>query len=157
MFATQTGQEKRRTRCCRMSAVTVPRRSEYEPVGLQTVRPYLIVGDANAAIDFYRHVFEAFEIERHETPSGGIGHAKLRIGEAIVEIGEHPEAAGRTAPAIPSVGLRLYVSDIDQIHARALAAGSTGDPPVNRLPGTRSAAVHDPFGLTWWLAEPVAD
>jgi uncharacterized glyoxalase superfamily protein PhnB len=97
------------------------------------------------------------EIERHDTPSGGVGHAKLRIGEAIVEIGEHREAAGRTASAIPSAGLRLYVSDIDEIHARALAAGSTGDPPVNRLPGTRSATVLDPFGLTWWLAEPLAN
>ena len=79
----------------------------------------------------------------------------LRIGDAIVEIGEHPEAAGRTAPAIPAVGLRLYVTDIDHVHARALAAGGTGDPPAARLPGTRSATVHDPFGLTWWLAQPV--
>jgi PhnB protein len=139
-----------------MHAMTTPERSEYEPIGLQTIRPYLIVGDADAAIDFYRAAFDALEIERHDTPTGGVGHAKLRIGDAIVEIGEHPDAANRTAPAIPSIGLRLYVTDIDQVHARALAAGATGDAPADRLPGTRSATVHDPYGLTWWLAQPVA-
>ena len=133
-----------------------PERSEYEQVGLETVRPYLVVEDANAAIEFYCAAFDATEIERHETPSGGVGHAKLRIGDSIVEIGEHPGAASRTALAIPAVGLRLYVTDIDTVHARALAAGGKGEPPAARLPGTRSATVHDPFGLTWWLAQPVA-
>lgn len=131
-------------------------RSELEPIGLRTIRPYLIVGDARAAIAFYRAAFDAVEIERHETPSGGIGHAKLRIGEAILEMGEHPDAAGRPAPEIPSVGLRLYVSDIDHTYGRAMAAGATGDAPSSRLPGTRVATVHDPFGLTWWLAQPIA-
>jgi PhnB protein len=89
----------------------------------------VIVGDANAAIDFYAAAFGATELERHHTPGGGVGHAKLRIGDAIVEVGEHPDAAHRTAPAIPSVGLRLYVTDVDATFARALAAGTHGDPP----------------------------
>jgi PhnB protein len=127
-------------------------RSDYEPVGLRAVRPYLIVDDAAAALTFYRGVFDATELERHPTPSGGIGHAKLRIGETIIELGEHPQAAGRAVEHVPRVGLRLYVADVDNTYARALAAGATGDPPSNRLPGTRSASVHDPFGLTWWLA-----
>jgi PhnB protein len=127
-------------------------RSEYEPVGLRAVRPYLIVDDADAAMMFYRHVFDATELERHPTPSGGIGHAKLRIGETIIELGEHPQAAGRSVEQVPRVGLRLYVADVDDTYARASAAGATGDPPSNRIPGTRSASVHDPFGLTWWLA-----
>ena len=66
--------------------------SRYEPVGLEAVRPYLIVGDASAAIDFYTSVFGAERVERHDTPQGGVGHAKLRFGETIVEIGEHPGA-----------------------------------------------------------------
>lgn len=134
----------------------MPRRSisEYEPVGLHTVRPYLIVADANAAIDFYRRVFGATELERHTTPSGGVGHAKLGIGEAILEIGEHPAARDRAAEPLPRVGLRHYVPDVDDTFARAIASGATGDAPTERLPGTRSATVHDPFGLTWWLATP---
>jgi PhnB protein len=136
--------------------VTTFQRSAFEPVGLQTVRPYLIVGDASAAIAFYSDAFGAVEIERHAKPDGGIGHAKLRIGDAILEIGEHPDATNRTSPEIPSVSLRLYVTDIDRFHARAMAAGGRGDPPADRLPGTRSATVRDPFGVTWWLAQPGA-
>jgi hypothetical protein len=68
--------------------VTASERSDYEGVGLRAVRPYLIVGDAHDAIDFYQRAFDATELERHETPSGGIGHAKLRISETIIELGE---------------------------------------------------------------------
>jgi hypothetical protein len=78
--------------------------------GISDCPAYLIVGDANPTIDHYRHAFDALEIE-HDTPGGRVGHAKLRT---IAEIGEHPKATGGTAPAIPSVGLRLYVTDIDQ-------------------------------------------
>jgi len=127
-------------------------RSEYEGVGLRAVRPYLIVSSADAAIDWYRRVFDATELELHTTPSGGIGHAKLRIGESIVELGEHPDARGRSAERLPRVGLRLYVADVDETYARALAAGATGDAPSDRLQGSRAASVYDPFGLTWWLA-----
>ena len=130
-------------------------RSLYEPVGLRAVRPYLIVDDAHAAIAFYTDAFEATEVERHTKPDGGVGHAKLQIGDTLLEIGEHPAAKDRESEALPRVGLRLYVTDVDNTYARAIAAGATGDPPSSRLQGTRSATVRDAFGLTWWLAMPV--
>ena len=132
-------------------------RSEYEGADLRALRPYLIVSDAAAAMDFDCHVFEATELERHTTPVGGIGHAKLRIGETIIEMGEHPRANGRVAEPVPRVGLRLYVADVDETYPRALAAGATGDAPSERPPGTRGASVYDPFGLTWWLAMTITD
>jgi PhnB protein len=132
-------------------------RSEHEGADLRAVRPYLIVGDADGAIAFYRQVFDADELERHPTPTGGVAHAKVRIGETILELGEHPDARGREAEAMPRVGLRLYVADVDETFRLALAAGATGDEPANRLPGVRSATVRDPYGLTWWLAEVEAD
>ena len=60
--------------------------SEYEPIGLHTVRPYLIVGDADRAMSFYTDALDAVVLERIETPSGGVAHAKVGIGEAIVEL-----------------------------------------------------------------------
>jgi PhnB protein len=133
-------------------------KSEYEGVGLRAVRPYLLVGRADEAIDFYRRVFDATELERHTTPTGGVGHAKLRVGETILEIGEHPDdAAGGTAEKLPRIGLRLYVADVDETYARAVAAGATGAPPSDRPhQGSRGADVYDPFGVTWWLAAPLA-
>jgi PhnB protein len=126
--------------------------SKYEGYDLRAVRPYLIVGDANAAIAFYERVFDAEEIERFRTPTGGVAHVKLRIGETIVELGEHPSALTRGTERPPRIGLRLYVADADSTFARAIAAGATGDAPSNRLTGVRSATVYDPFGLTWWVA-----
>ena len=107
-------------------------KSRYEGAGLRAVRPYLIVGDASAAIDFYRRVFDAQELERHTTPTGGVGHAKLQVGQTILEIGEHADAAGREAERLPRVGLRLYVADVDDTYGRAIAAGATGDAPADR-------------------------
>src|SRR5262245_63026813 len=98
--------------------------SKYQSADLRAVRPYLIVNDANAAIEFYRRVFDAKELERHTTPSGGVGHAKLQLGETIIELGEHPDAAGRGAERLPRVGLRLYVADVDATYARAISAGA---------------------------------
>jgi PhnB protein len=131
-------------------------KSEHEAIGLRAARPYLIVSNADEAIDFYRRVFEASELERHTTPTGGVAHAKLLVGETIVEIGEHPDASNRDIERLPRVGLRLYVTDVDETYARALAAGATVDPPSDRLPGSRAASVYDPFGLTWWLAATIA-
>jgi PhnB protein len=131
-------------------------KSQFEPVGLRAVRPYLIVGKADEAISFYCRVFEASELERHTTPDGGIAHAKLQIGDTIVEIGEHPDANGREPDRLPSVGLRLYVTNVDETYDRALAAGATGDAPSDRLQGSRAASVYDPFGLTWWLVTTIA-
>jgi PhnB protein len=130
-------------------------KSEYEGVGLRAVRPYLIVGHADAAIDFYRRVFQATELERPMTPTGGVAHAKLRVGETIIEIGEHPDAGGRGAERLPRVGLRLYAADVDETYAGALAAGATGNAPSDRPQGSRAASVYDPFGLTWWLAATI--
>jgi PhnB protein len=135
-----------------MAAAT---KSQYEGSELRTVRPYLIVRDADAAIAFYGRVFEATELERHTTPAGGVGHAKLRIGDTIIEVGEHPSADGRIADAIPAVGLRHYVANVDETFARGIDAGATGDAPSERPPGTRAATLYDPFGLTWWLAAPI--
>jgi len=131
--------------------------SEYEQPGLHAVRPYLVVSDGVAAIDWYARAFGAVELERHLMPDGRIAHAKLRIGESIVEMGEHPSARGREANPLPAVGLHLYVPDVDETYALATTEGATGEPPADRAnQGARTATIYDPFGLTWWLATPFA-
>jgi PhnB protein len=129
-----------------------PPESDFEVPGLHTVRPYLIVGDADAAIDFYTRAFDGIELERDETPEGRVGHVKIRIGESLLEMGEHVSDQNREALQIPAVGLRLYVPDVDAAYLRAINAGATGTEPTERPLGTRSATIFDPYGLTWWLA-----
>jgi PhnB protein len=59
--------------------------------------------------------------------SGRVMHAAVRIGDAVLEMGE---AAGRTR--IPSNGFFLFVEDVEAAYARALAAGATAiRPPVD--------------------------
>jgi PhnB protein len=133
--------------------MTLKRTDDVLIADLRAVRPYLIVSDADAAIDFYRRVFDAKELERHVTPNGRVAHAKLQLGETIVELGEHPDASGRASERLPRVGLRFYVADVDVTYTRAISAGATGEPPSDRpQQGVRGASVYDPFGLTWWLA-----
>jgi uncharacterized glyoxalase superfamily protein PhnB len=103
-------------------------------------------------MDFYRDAFDAIVIERIETPAGSVAHAKIGIGVAIIELGEHPSARDRDTEQLPRVGLRPYAKDVDETYERSVRLGAIGDPPSNRLQGTRAATVHDPFGLTWWLA-----
>ena len=109
--------------------------SDYEGVGLQAVRPYLIVSNADDAIDFYRRIIAASELERHTTPTGEVAHAKLQIGETIIEIGEHPDASNRDVERLPRVGLRLYVTDVDDTYSCAWLRARPGMLPRTACKG----------------------
>ena len=56
--------------------------------------PYLIVVDAAGALDFYKEAFGAPELKRFAGPDGRVGHAEIRIGEAVVMLAdEFPDEA----------------------------------------------------------------
>src|SRR5688500_6514561 len=97
------------------------------PQGYPSVTPYLIISGAAAAIDFYKHVFGATELMRFGGPGGTIGHAEIRIGNAIVMLAdEHPEMGFRSPTSVggSAVGLMVYVPDVDQVFKRAVDAGA---------------------------------
>lgn len=55
--------------------------------------------------------------------------------------------------ASPSVGLHLYVKDVDQQFAQAIAAGGQVVSEVkDQFYGDRSGTLKDPFGHLWFLA-----
>ena len=67
-------------------------------------------------------------------------HGALRIGDAVMELGEPEDRAG-----IPTNGMFLFVEDVDAVYARALEAGATSYRPPEDLPyGMRSAVVEGP-------------
>jgi PhnB protein len=122
------------------------------PEGLRTVTPYLHPRGAPALIEFLKQAFGAEEIDRHQSPDGIVHHAKIRIGDSIVEIGE---AHGRWQP-MPTA-IYLYVEDVDAAYRRAVEAGGTGLlPPTDQTYGARNAWVKDPHGHTWYIASPIA-
>ena len=75
-------------------------------------------------------------------------HAVLRIGDAVVELGEPEDRAG-----FPTNGMFLFVEDVDAVYTRAIEAGATSyRAPEDQAYGMRSAVVRDPSGYMWWPA-----
>lgn len=117
------------------------------PPGIGSVLPYAHPAAARQYIDFLHRAFgaEAMDVVEQQ---GRVMHAAVRIGDAVLEMGE---AADRTG--IPSNGFFLFVDDVEASYDRALAAGATAVRPPADIPyGMRSAIVRDPEGYLWWPA-----
>jgi PhnB protein len=126
------------------------------PEGRECAIPYLIVNDAARAIDFYKQAFGAAEVMRFTDPQGKIGHAEIRIGEALVMLAdEFPELDVRSPQSYGGspVTIHLYVEDVDAVAERALDAGAKLLRPVeDQFYGDRGGKFGDPFGHVWWFA-----
>jgi len=124
-----------------------------QPTGLRAVTPYLNVRGATRLVDFLKEAFGAEELERAAAPDGTILHAKVRVGDSIIELGE---SHGEYQP-LPTT-LHLYVSDTDTVYARALGAGATSlREPRDEPYGDRNSGVLDPFGNRWFIATHIKD
>jgi len=131
---------------------TMTSATSYIPEGLGVVTPYLLIPNPPAAITFYKEVFDAIEIMRHED-SGHVVHAKLNIGGSVVELGEHDDRPESEMTKLPPVGMHLYVSDVDAVLAKATRAGARVLYPIMDQPyGDREVSVADPFGVVWFIA-----
>ena len=119
------------------------------PEGLRTVTPYLHPQGAPAYIEFLKQAFGAVEEGRHLDPGGRVMHARVRIGNAALELGEPDPAA-----PMPTT-FYLYVDDADALYHRAVAAGATAlTPPTDQWYGDRVASVQDSTGTLWYIARP---
>lgn len=129
------------------------------PERYHSLTPNLIVQNAAGAIDFYKKVFGATEIERFPGPDGKVMHAELKIGDSIIFVND---AMGPVASAAPGAGnpmfLHLYVPDADTVFNRAANAGARIDMPIqNMFWGDRYGKLTDPFGQQWGIATHVED
>ncbi len=126
------------------------------PDGYHSVTPYLIVGGAAEALEFYRKAFCATELMRLAGPDGRVGHAEIRIGDSTIMLAdESPEMGARGPRTVGGVAssLLLYVEDVDTLLPRALAAGARVLRPLkDQFYGDRSATIEDPFGHVWTVA-----
>jgi uncharacterized glyoxalase superfamily protein PhnB len=112
------------------------------------VTVYLHPAGADRFIDFVRRAFGAEEIEGYRSPQGTVLHAKVRIGDSVVQLGD---ARGDYRP-MPTI-FYLYVDDVDAWHGRAVAAGATSlSQPADQPFGDRVGGVSDPFGNLWYIA-----
>ena len=123
------------------------------PEGYTTVTPWLISPDTAQLIDYVTAAFGAEELYRLTAGDGTIGHAEVRIGNAIVMMFDAPPVW----PSTPGF-LRLYVDDADAVHQQAVAAGGTSVTEVTHLYfGDRAGRVRDPLGNLWWIHTRIED
>ncbi|MEQ4716629.1 VOC family protein [Nonomuraea sp. B19D2] len=123
------------------------------PEGYTTVTPWIIGHDTAGLIDYLKTAFDAVELARVTDDEGRIGHAEVRIGDAVVMMFD----AAPHWPSTPAF-LRLYVPDADAAHRRAVEAGGTSVTEVTHLFwGDRVGRVRDPFGNLWWIQARVEE
>jgi uncharacterized glyoxalase superfamily protein PhnB len=134
------------------------------PEGNPWLMPYLVVRDADAALDFYQKAFGLAKRMVMPGPDGKTMHAEMAWHDAAIMLG--PEHAGADSPykapvttgVHPAVGLYLYCDDVDALFARATAAGAKAvRPPADMFWGDRMCSVTDPDGHSWSFATNVAD
>jgi uncharacterized glyoxalase superfamily protein PhnB len=121
----------------------------YVPEGLPDVMPFFNPVGAPKMIEFLEQALGAEQIAAHKTPDGKVLHAKLRIGNSIVEMGEaHGQWQSRP------MQFMVYVDDSDAAFARAMrTAGAISiNPPANAAYGGRTGTIKDPWGNTWYLS-----
>lgn len=127
------------------------------PDDYHAVTPYLMVKGAAEAIESYKQAFGAEELLKMATPDNRIGHAEIKIGDSRLMLADdcgtegkfrNPQSSGGS-----SVGLHVYVEDVDALFAQALGAGATAIRPVqDQFYGDRTGTLEDPFGHIWFLA-----
>ncbi|HJP95245.1 MAG TPA: VOC family protein [Pyrinomonadaceae bacterium] len=130
----------------KMSTSTHKSQPKFKREGFHTVTPYIIVKPAVELIDFVKQAFGAVESFRATGSAGGL-HCEVKIGDSIVMIGGGPTFDARPA------GIHLYVPEVDEVYARAMAAGATSlGEPADQEYGERSATVKDVGGNEWYIA-----
>ena len=116
----------------------------------RTVTPYLVVEDANSEIAFLESAFAATLTTAARDPQGRLMHAEIRIGDSLVMLGE----AGGEVIALPAA-IYLWVENVDDVYAKALAAGATSiRVPEDQPYGHRNAGVRDQNSISWWIGSP---
>jgi PhnB protein len=131
------------------------------PKGYHALTPSLAVDNAAKAIEFYRRAFGAKERVRMPGPGDTIAHAELEIGDSVLMLADpFPQSSLKTPKEVggTSVGIFLYVEDVDEVVQQAIDAGATVSMPVeDQFWGDRYGSVTDPFGHLWQIATHTED
>ncbi|UUZ91489.1 VOC family protein [Paenibacillus sp. P25] len=123
------------------------------PEGYTSVTPWIIARNTVQLLDFIKRAFDGEELSCIYNPDGSVGHAEIRIGDAIVMAFDAKEEW----PDTPGF-LRLYVEDGAVTFEKALQAGATAVTQMTELFfGERAGRVQDPLGNVWWIHERIEE
>lgn len=120
---------------------------------MNTVRPKLVVHDADAAIEFWSKTLDATVLSRY-THGDTVVAAEVELFGTTIALKD----ADDTDP-VPSPGpiLDVVVDEPDAVADRMIHAGATQVFEIADQPyGARGGRVQDPFGVQWLLQTPVS-
>jgi PhnB protein len=131
------------------------------PDGYTSLTPFLCIDGASAAIEFYTSGFGATVVTRNDQPDGKVAHAELQFESGRLQLSDPDPAHHLVAPSGAddvSHSTVLYVSDVDAVHARAVAAGAKSyEDPATFVTGDRFCSLLDPWGHRWAVLTRVED
>ncbi len=131
------------------------------PKGYNAITPYLIVHNANEAIEFYKKIFGAKETMRMPRPDGKVMHAELKFSDAKIMLADEcPEMGAKSPNAFggTAASINLYIKDVDTVVEKAVGAGAKIIKEVETMfYGDRSGSIIDPFGHKWHVSTHVED
>lgn len=131
--------------------IATSRGTSYKPETLRDVTLYLHPYRVPDLIDFMTRAVGAETVERHAPDGATVVHAKIKVGNTIVEMGE-AHAEWKPQPTM----IYLLVDSADVAFDRAVAAGGKVImPPADQPYGSRLAGVEDFAGNHWYLASPL--
>jgi uncharacterized glyoxalase superfamily protein PhnB len=120
----------------------------YKPEILQDLNTYFSVKDAGRFLAFLERAFSAEVVQKEVSSNGTIQHAKVRIGDTVVELSE-----GRAPWGPRAVAHHYYVENCDAVFTRGLANGCKELQPMADQPyGDRSGSLLDSWGNHWYIA-----
>ena len=118
--------------------------------------PYLFYRDVPAALDFLCRAFGFKEEMRHEKPSGGM-HGEASLQGQLVMMGQGGHEQGLKPPpdvGAATMGVFVYIDDVDKHYAAAKAAGAEIVHPPKDVSYGRTYWANDPEGHPWFFTSP---
>jgi uncharacterized glyoxalase superfamily protein PhnB len=129
-----------------------------KPADAPWLAPYLMVKDADKALDFYTRAFGFSTKNAMKGDDGRTNHAEMTYKDVLVMFAPEgaygsPVKAPATLGIASPVTLFVYTEDVDALCSRAQAAGAqVAIPPTDMFWGDRMCSLIDPDGHTWNFA-----
>ena len=118
------------------------------PQQYNRLMPYMIVPHAYRFIGFMETVFGATAQLIVPRSEGEIMHGEIRIGDAVIMFADATEDFS-PRPA----GIFVYVENVEDTYAKALAAGAQSSMAPQKMGYGYSCSFKDAFGNEWWPVE----
>ena len=124
----------------------------------QTVWPYLLYEDGEAAIEFAARAFGFREVDRTIGGAGGL-HAELEVapGGGRIYLGQPPAGFRNPREVGATTHVFVLVDDVDARYEKAVGAGAEIIEELADISGIghRRFGCTDPQGHEWYFAQEI--